>query len=63
MLAKQFNGMPHDVTEENLQARIRGVILMAISNKFGSMVATTGNKSEMRSVIQPCTATWQAVSP
>ena len=39
--------MPHDVTEENLQARIRGVILMAISNKFGSMVATTGNKSEM----------------
>jgi NAD+ synthase (glutamine-hydrolysing) len=47
MLAKQFNGMPHDVTEENLQARIRGVILMAISNKFGSMVATTGNKSEM----------------
>lgn len=47
MLAKQFNGKPRDVTEENLQARIRGVILMAISNKFGSMVATTGNKSEM----------------
>jgi NAD+ synthase len=37
----------HDVTEENLQARARGVILMAISNKFGLMVVTTGNKSEM----------------
>lgn len=47
MLAKQFDGKPKDTTEENLQARIRGVILMAISNKFGSMVATTGNKSEM----------------
>lgn len=47
MLARQFQGKPKDVTEENLQARIRGVILMAISNKFSSMVATTGNKSEM----------------
>lgn len=47
MLAKQFDGKPRDTTEENLQARIRGVLLMAISNKFGSMVATTGNKSEM----------------
>ena len=39
--------VPRDVTEENLQARARGTILMAISNKFGLMVVTTGNKSEM----------------
>jgi NAD+ synthase len=42
-----FAGAPRDVTEENLQARARGIILMAISNKFGLMVVTTGNKSEM----------------
>jgi NAD+ synthase len=42
-----FKGLPRDVTEENLQARARGTILMAISNKFGLMVVTTGNKSEM----------------
>jgi NAD+ synthase len=42
-----FDGLKRDVTEENLQARVRGVILMAISNKFGLMVVTTGNKSEM----------------
>ena len=42
-----FAGLPSDVTEENLQSRARGVILMAISNKFGLMVVTTGNKSEM----------------
>ena len=42
-----FEGRPRDVTEENLQARARGVILMALSNKFGLMVVTTGNKSEM----------------
>jgi NAD+ synthase len=46
-LAGVFAGKPRDVTEENLQARARGVILMAISNKFGLMVVTTGNKSEM----------------
>jgi NAD+ synthase len=46
-LAGVFAGAPRDVTEENLQARARGVILMAISNKFGAMVVTTGNKSEM----------------
>jgi NAD+ synthase len=46
-LAGIFGGAPRDVTEENLQARARGVILMAISNKFGLMVVTTGNKSEM----------------
>jgi NAD+ synthase len=42
-----FAGRPRDVTEENLQARARGTVLMAISNKFGLMVVTTGNKSEM----------------
>jgi NAD+ synthase len=42
-----FGGVPRGVTEENLQARARGVILMAISNEFGLMVVTTGNKSEM----------------
>lgn len=42
-----FSGLPRDVTEENLQARARGTILMAISNKFNLMVVTTGNKSEM----------------
>ncbi len=46
-LAGVFAGAPRDVTEENLQARARGTILMAISNKFGLMVVTTGNKSEM----------------
>ena len=47
MLAEMFEGREADVTEENLQARLRGLILMAISNKFGAMVLTTGNKSEM----------------
>jgi NAD+ synthase (glutamine-hydrolysing) len=46
-LAPEFAGLPFDTTEENLQARIRGMLLMALSNKFGSMVLTTGNKSEM----------------
>jgi NAD+ synthase (glutamine-hydrolysing) len=46
-LGKEFRGMPRDVTEENIQARIRGNILMAFSNKFGWLVLTTGNKSEM----------------
>jgi NAD+ synthase len=46
-LAPVFEGHPRDVTEENLQARARGTILMAISNKLGLMVVTTGNKSEM----------------
>jgi NAD+ synthase/NAD+ synthase (glutamine-hydrolysing) len=47
MLAKEFAGLPADTTEENLQARIRGMILMALSNKYGTIVLTTGNKSEM----------------
>jgi NAD+ synthase (glutamine-hydrolysing) len=45
-LAKPFKGLKEDVTEENLQARIRGNFLMALSNKFGWLVLTTGNKSE-----------------
>ncbi len=47
MLAPAFAGRKADVTEENIQSRIRGVILMALSNKFGAMALTTGNKSEM----------------
>jgi NAD+ synthase len=47
ILAKPFAGLPRDITEENLQARTRGTLLMAISNKTGAMVVTTGNKSEM----------------
>jgi NAD+ synthase (glutamine-hydrolysing) len=47
MLAPSFAGKPEDITEENLQSRIRGVTLMALSNKFGWLVLTTGNKSEM----------------
>jgi NAD+ synthase (glutamine-hydrolysing) len=46
-LAQQFQGLPQDATEENIQARIRGNLLMALSNKTGSLVLTTGNKSEM----------------
>ncbi|GAB4366036.1 MAG: NAD+ synthase [Deltaproteobacteria bacterium] len=46
-LSGVFRGLPADAAEENLQARIRGTILMALSNKFGSLVLTTGNKSEM----------------
>lgn len=46
-LADDFKGLPADTAEENLQARIRGTLLMALSNKFGSVVLTTGNKSEM----------------
>ncbi len=47
MLAPSFGGKPVDVTEENIQARCRGIILMALSNKTGRMLLTTGNKSEM----------------
>ncbi len=46
-LAGEFQGLPEDATEENIQARIRGTLLMALSNKLGSIVLTTGNKSEM----------------
>lgn len=47
LLAPYFKGLPSDVTEENLQSRIRGALLMAFSNKFGHIVLSTGNKSEM----------------
>jgi NAD+ synthase/NAD+ synthase (glutamine-hydrolysing) len=47
LLDPLFGGRPRDVTEENLQARIRGVILMSLSNKWGALVLTTGNKSEL----------------
>jgi NAD+ synthase len=47
ILSETFKGLPRDITEENLQARARGTLLMAISNKTGAMVVTTGNKSEM----------------
>lgn len=46
-LEPQFAGRPHDIAEENIQARVRGTILMAYSNKFGSLLLTTGNKSEL----------------
>ncbi|MDO8544593.1 MAG: NAD+ synthase [Opitutaceae bacterium] len=46
-LAPLFRGRPPDVAEENIQARIRGVLMMALSNKFGALLLTTGNKSEM----------------
>ncbi len=47
VLAEAFRGLPPDVTEENIQSRIRGNLLMALSNKYGSLLLTTGNKSEM----------------
>lgn len=47
ILAPLFDGRDKDITEENIQARTRGLLLMAVSNKFGHMVLTTGNKSEM----------------
>jgi len=46
-LGEVFAGLPEDTTEENIQARLRGVVLMAMSNKFGSLLLTTGNKSEL----------------
>lgn len=46
-LAPLFAGLPEDTTEENIQARVRGTLLMALSNKFGAIVLTTGNKSEL----------------
>lgn len=46
-LAHRFDGLPDDITEENLQARIRGTLLMALSNKTGALLLATGNKSEV----------------
>jgi NAD+ synthase (glutamine-hydrolysing) len=47
LLAREFAGQKPDITEENLQARVRGNILMAVSNKLGHLVLATGNKSEL----------------
>ncbi len=47
MLGPRFEGLPADITEENIQSRARGITLMALSNKFGHMLLTTGNKSEV----------------
>jgi NAD+ synthase len=47
VLQPLFEGRPRDITEENIQSRVRGALLMSVSNKFGSMLVTTGNKSEM----------------
>ena len=52
-LADQFKGLAEDTTEENIQARVRGTLLMAMSNKTGAIVLTTGNKSEMVSAKSP----------
>jgi len=57
VLEEAFRGLPADVTEENIQSRIRGNLLMALSNKFGSLLLTTGNKSEMSVATARCTAT------
>ncbi len=46
-LGPLFDGLPEDITEENIQSRLRGLLLMALSNKFGEMLLTTGNKSEV----------------
>ena len=59
MLAPAFAGHPPDITEENIQSRARGVTLMALSNKFGWMVLSTGNKS--RDVGRLCHALWRHV--
>ena len=47
VLSGLFEGLDHDITEENIQSRLRGLLLMAMSNKFGEMLLTTGNKSEV----------------
>jgi NAD+ synthase (glutamine-hydrolysing) len=61
-LAEVFAGKPVDTTEENLQSRTRGAFLMALSNKFGGLVLTTGNKSDTRWATPPSMATCAAVT-
>ena len=60
-LADLFAGLEEDVTEENIQARCRGLLLMAISNKTGSMLLTTGTRAKWRLVMPLCMATWRVV--
>jgi NAD+ synthase len=57
LLRPLFDGMPPDVTEENIQSRARGTALMAVSNKLGLMLITTGNKSEVSVGIRRSMAT------
>jgi predicted amidohydrolase len=57
-----FGGHPEDATEENMQARLRGLTLMSLSNKFGHLLLTTGNKSELAVGYCTSTATWPEVS-
>ena len=63
MLSGSFQDTDSGVAEENLQARLRGNTLMALSNKFGWLVLITGNKSEMAMATPPSTATWREASP
>ena len=60
-LSEVFSALGEDVTEENIQARARGTLLMAISNKFGALVLSTGNKSEIGVVIVRSMEIWWAV--
>jgi len=60
-LAPVFAGMPEDATEENIQSRSRGMVLMSLSNKFGALVLSTGNKSEVAVGYCTCTAIWWVV--
>jgi len=58
VLQPLFAGTPFGLAEENLQPRIRGTLLMALSNKFGALVLTTGNKSEMSTDTARCMEIW-----
>jgi NAD+ synthase/NAD+ synthase (glutamine-hydrolysing) len=65
-LGEAFAGRPRDVTEENIQARIRGTLLMALSNKTGALLLTTGNKSELAvgyCIAATCRAAWRLRCP
>lgn len=57
-----FEALPENETEENMQPRLRAMTLMALSNKFGHLLLTTGNKANSPLAIVPCMATWPAVS-
>lgn len=61
--AELFRGLPEDTAEENMQPRLRGMVLMALSNKFGHLLLTTGNKSELAVGYCTFTETWQADWP
>jgi len=62
-LATEFRGLAWDTAEENIQARIRGTLLMALSNKYGSIVLTTATRARWRSAIARCMAIWRAALP